>query len=107
MTFTGDYNAHFRAQLNRLKTENRYRHFVELERVVGRHPVALRHHDGGTQEVTVWCSNDYLGMGRHPDVISAMQDAAAAIGVGAGGTRNISGTHRPLVELEAELADLH
>ena len=70
MTFTGDYNAHFRAQLNRLKTENRYRHFVELERVVGRHPVATRHHDGGTQDVTVWCSNDYLGMGHHPDVTS-------------------------------------
>ena len=107
MTFTGDYNAHFRAQLNRLKTENRYRHFVELERVVGRHPVATRHHDGGTQDVTVWCSNDYLGMGHHPDVIAAMRAAAAEGGTGAGGTRNISGTSHALVALEDELAALH
>ena len=77
MTFQGDYTAHFRAQLNRLKTENRYRHFVELERIVGRHPVALRHHNGAAQEVTVWCSNDYLGMGQHPDVIAAMRAAPA------------------------------
>ena len=76
MTFDGDYSAHFRAQLNRLKTENRYRHFVELERIVGRHPVALRHHNGAAQEVSVWCSNDYLGMGQHPDVIAAMRAAA-------------------------------
>ena len=74
MTFQGDYTAHFRAQLNRLRTENRYRHFVELERIVGRHPVALRHHNGAAQEVTVWCSNDYLGMGQHPDVIAAMTE---------------------------------
>ncbi|MEC7371673.1 MAG: aminotransferase class I/II-fold pyridoxal phosphate-dependent enzyme, partial [Pseudomonadota bacterium] len=103
MTFHGDYTAHFRAQLNRLKTENRYRHFVELERIVGRHPVALRHHNGAAQEVTVWCSNDYLGMGQHPDVIAAMRAAAAAGGTGAGGTRNISGTSHALVSLEDEL----
>jgi len=107
MTFQGDYNAHLRARLNRLKSENRYRHFVELERVVGRHPVALRHHAGGTQEVTVWCSNDYLGMGHHPDVITAMQEAVAEHGTGAGGTRNISGTSHALVALEGELARLH
>jgi len=107
MTFHGDYNAHLRAQLNRLKSENRYRHFVELERVVGRHPVALRHHAGGTQEVTVWCSNDYLGMGHHPDVITAMQETVAVHGTGAGGTRNISGTSHALVALEGELARLH
>ena len=107
MIFNGDYTAHFRAQLNRLKTENRYRHFVELERIVGRHPVALRHHNGAAQEVTVWCSNDYLGMGQHPDVIAAMRAAAAASGTGAGGTRNISGTSHALVSLEDELAALH
>ena len=107
MTFQGDYTEHFRAQLNRLKTENRYRHFVELERIVGRHPVALRHHNGAAQEVTVWCSNDYLGMGQHPDVIAAMRAAAAAGGTGAGGTRNISGTSHALVSLEDELAALH
>ncbi|MEC7048802.1 MAG: hypothetical protein VXX06_01740 [Pseudomonadota bacterium] len=76
MTFQGDYTAHFRAQLNRLKTENRYRHFVELERIVGRHPVALRHHNGAAQEVTVWCYNDYLGMGQHPEVIAAMRSSS-------------------------------
>ena len=107
MTFHGDYTAHFRAQLNRLKNENRYRHFVELERVVGRHPVALRHHRGAVQEVTVWCSNDYLGMGQHADVIAAMRTAAATGGTGAGGTRNISGTSHALVALEEELAALH
>ena len=107
MTFHGDYTAHFRAQLNRLKNENRYRHFVELERVVGRHPMALRHHRGAVQEVTVWCSNDYLGMGQHPDVIAAMRTAAVTAGTGAGGTRNISGTSHALVALEEELAALH
>ena len=66
MTFDGNYTARFTAQLNRLKSEDRYRHFVELERIAGRHPVARRHHDGTAHEVTVWCSNDYLGMGQHP-----------------------------------------
>jgi 5-aminolevulinate synthase len=107
MTFDGDYTARFAAQLNRLKSENRYRHFVELERIAGRHPVARRHHDGEVREVTVWCSNDYLGMGQHPDVIAAMRDAAGTWGAGAGGTRNISGTSHALVALEAELAALH
>ncbi|HBP73870.1 MAG TPA: 5-aminolevulinate synthase [Alphaproteobacteria bacterium] len=107
MTFDGDYNAHFKAQLNRLKSENRYRHFVELERVAGRHPVALHHRGDGVHEVIVWCSNDYLGMGQHPDVIRAMRDAADAGSAGAGGTRNISGTSHAVVTLEAELAALH
>ena len=107
MTFDGIYTARFTAQLNRLKSEDRYRHFVELERIAGRHPVARRHHHGTAHEVTVWCSNDYLGMGQHPDVIAAMQDASARYGAGAGGTRNISGTSHALVELEAELASLH
>lgn len=107
MTFHGDYTAHFRAQLNRLKAENRYRHFVELERIVGRHPVALRHHNGAAQEVTVWCSNDYLGMGQNEIVRSAMKEAIDKVGAGAGGTRNISGTTHYHVLLEQELADLH
>jgi 5-aminolevulinate synthase len=107
MTERIDYNARFTAALNRLKSEDRYRHFVELERVAGRHPMARRHHDGGIQDVTVWCSNDYLGMGQHADVISAMQHAVASGGAGAGGTRNISGTSHALVSLEDELAALH
>ena len=107
MTFDGDYSAHFKAQLNRLKSESRYRHFVELERVAGRHPVALHHRSDGVHEVIVWCSNDYLGMGQHPDVITAMRDAADAGSAGAGGTRNISGTSHAVVTLEAELAALH
>ena len=107
MKFQGDYAAHFDAQLNRLKTESRYRHFVKLERIVGRHPIALRHYNGAVREVTVWCSNDYLGMGQHPDVIAAMCEAAAKAGIGAGGTRNISGTSHALVSLEDELASLH
>ena len=107
MTFDGNYNAHFKARLNRLKSENRYRHFIELERIAGRHPVALHHRSDGVHEVVVWCSNDYLGMGQHPDVIRAMRDAADAGSAGAGGTRNISGTSHAVVTLEAELAALH
>ena len=107
MTFDGDYNARFNARLNRLKSENRYRHFIELERVAGRHPVALHHRNGGVHEVIVWCSNDYLGMGQHPDVIRAMRDAADAGSAGAGGTRNISGNSHAVVTLERELAQLH
>ena len=83
MTFDGDYTARFTAQLNRLKSENRYRHFVELERIAGRHPVARRHHDGEVREVTVWCSNDYLGMGQHPKVVGAMVETATRVGTGA------------------------
>ena len=104
---TRDYTARFQAQLARLKSENRYRHFVELERVAERHPIALRHHQGGVQEVTVWCSNDYLNMGHQPEVMTAMQDAVTTYGTGAGGTRNISGTTHALVALEDELAALH
>ena len=102
-----NYRQMFEDQLNRLKSESRYRHFVELERVAGRHPFAIHHGPDGEREVTVWCSNDYLGMSQHPDVTGAMSEAVKVHGTGAGGTRNISGTSHAMVELEAELAALH
>ncbi|MBL8590112.1 MAG: 5-aminolevulinate synthase [Methylobacteriaceae bacterium] len=103
-----DYRATFQAAVDRLKDERRYRVFCELEREAARFPHAGRRDAAGERRpVTIWCSNDYLGMGRHPEVIAAMQDAAGRFGAGAGGTRNISGTSRAMVELEAELADLH
>lgn len=103
-----DYSAFFTDATERLRAERRYRVFIELERDAARFPRALwRRGDGSRREVVVWCPNDYLGMGRHPRVIAAMQDAAARYGAGAGGTRNISGNSGPVVDLEAELADLH
>src|SRR5947209_6886324 len=105
-----DYNARFEAAIADLKREDRYRIFANLERDAARFPLALWRPAGeedAPREVTVWCSNDYLGMGGHPEVIEASVRAARAHGAGAGGTRNISGTHHPIVELERELADLH
>lgn len=102
-----DYSQFFEAAIDRLHNEKRYRVFADLERIVGRFPKAIWRHDGQAREITVWCSNDYLGMGQHPDVLKAMTDAAITQGSGAGGTRNISGNNHPLVELEHELADLH
>lgn len=102
-----DLEKAFADQLETLRTEGNYRTFARMERRCGAFPNAYEHSGTGKREVTVWCSNDYLGMGHHPDVVGAMCATAQTSGAGAGGTRNISGNTVEHLALETELADLH
>jgi 5-aminolevulinate synthase len=101
------YDRFFAEAIDGIKQEDRYRVFIDVERIANRFPKAFCGKGDERREITVWCSNDYLGMGQNPDVIRAMQATLERVGAGAGGTRNISGNSRAILELETELADLH
>lgn len=107
MPISLNYSSFFDEALKKLHRENRYRTFTEVERIVGKYPKAKRCSPPDTEDLIIWCSNDYLGMGQHPEVIMQMTDAISRYGAGAGGTRNISGNSHAIVQLEKELADLH
>jgi 5-aminolevulinate synthase len=102
-----NYQRFFEEAIDQVHAERRYRVFADLERIAGAFPRAIWRSNGKAEEIIVWCSNDYLGMGQHADVINSFQQTAGQMGSGSGGTRNISGTNHPLIELEHELADLH
>jgi 5-aminolevulinate synthase len=103
-----DYDSIFKAAIDRLHDEGRYRVFIDILRTKGSFPNAhCFHGHNGPKPITVWCSNDYLGMGQHPAVVAAMEEALHSVGAGSGGTRNIGGNTHYHIELEAELAGLH
>ncbi len=102
-----DYDSIFKSAIERLHSEGRYRVFIDILRTKGAYPNAHCFGGNGPKPVTVWCSNDYLGMGQHPAVIEAMEDALHRVGAGSGGTRNISGNTHFHIDLESELASLH
>jgi 5-aminolevulinate synthase len=98
-----NYNQFFKEELNKLKDEGNYRVFADLEKIAGNFPQALNYKEDNVSEVTVWCSNDYLGMSQKNIVIESMINAIQKVGAGSGGTRNISGTNHYHVLLEREL----
>ena len=102
-----NYLEHFKSSLDKLKSEGNYRVFADLEKLAGNFPQALNYKDNSVSEVTVWCSNDYLGMSQNQDVLDSMTNALKKVGAGSGGTRNISGTNHYHVLLERELCYLH
>ena len=102
-----NYNQFFQLNIDNLKHEGRYRTFADLEKIAGKFPKALNYNIDNVSEVTVWCSNDYLGMSQNKTVLEEMKDALQKVGAGSGGTRNISGTNHYHVLLERELCYLH